>query len=45
MAGTLPMLCTPTISSVLVTKILIDSGVGLNVLSIETFEMLQVLYE
>ena len=45
MAGTLPMLCTPTISNVLVTKTLIDSGAGLNVLSIETFETLQVSYD
>jgi hypothetical protein len=34
------MLCTPTISNVAVTKTLIDGGAGLNVLSIETFELL-----
>ncbi|XP_073360364.1 uncharacterized protein [Aegilops tauschii subsp. strangulata] len=41
-AGTLPMLCTPTISNGLVTKTLIDGGAGLNVLSVESFETLQV---
>ncbi|KAI4996279.1 hypothetical protein ZWY2020_048045 [Hordeum vulgare] len=45
MAGKLPMMCTPTISNVLVTKTLIDSGVGLNVLSVETFEKLKLPYE
>jgi hypothetical protein len=44
-AGALPMLCTPTISNVLVTKTLIDGDAGLNVLSVETFEMLQVPYD
>jgi hypothetical protein len=44
-AGTLPMLCTPTISNVAVTKTLIDGGAGLNVLSVETFERLQVPYD
>ena len=44
-AGALPMLCTPTISNVAVTKTLIDGGAGLNVLSIETFETLQVPYD
>ena len=39
------MLCTPTISNVLVTKTLIDCGAGLNVLSVETFKMLQVPYD
>ena len=45
MAGALPMLCMPTISNVLVTKTLIDGGAGLNVLSIEMFETLQVPYD
>ena len=44
-AGTLPMLCSPTISNVLITKTLIDGGVGLNVLSVETFDRLQVSYD
>ena len=36
-SGVLPMLCTPTICSVAVTKTLIDGGAGLNVLSVEAF--------
>jgi hypothetical protein len=44
-AGALPMLCSPTISNVLVTKTLIDGGAGLNILSIETFDRLQVPYD
>jgi hypothetical protein len=43
-AGALSFLCSPTISNVLVTKTLIDGGAGLNVLSVETFNMLQVPY-
>ena len=42
--GALPMLCSPIISNVVVTKTLIDGGAGLNVLSIQTFGRLQVLY-
>ena len=38
--GALPMLCSPVISNVQVTKTLIDGGAGLNVLSIETFDRL-----
>ncbi|KAI5012474.1 hypothetical protein ZWY2020_024740 [Hordeum vulgare] len=45
MAGKLPMMCTPTINNVLVTNTPIDSGAGLNVLSVETFETLQLPYE
>ena len=45
MAGALPMLCSPVISNVLVTKTLIDGGAGLNVLSVETFDRLQVPYD
>jgi hypothetical protein len=44
-AGALPMHCTPTISNVLVTKTFIDDGTGLKVLSVETFETLQVPYD
>ena len=33
-SGVLPMLCTPTICSVAVTKTLINGGAGLNVLSV-----------
>ena len=38
------MLCMPTISNVSVTKTLIDGGAGLNVLSVQTFDRLQVPY-
>ncbi|XP_073363158.1 uncharacterized protein [Aegilops tauschii subsp. strangulata] len=44
-ADTLPMLCTPTISNVSITKTLIDDGANLNVLSVKTFETLQVPYD
>ena len=44
-AAVLPMLCSPIISNVQVTKTLIDGGAGLNVLSVETFECLQVPYD
>ena len=44
-AGALPMMCTPTISNAAVTKTLIDGGAGLNVLSMETFDLLQVPYD
>ena len=39
------MLCSPIISNVQVTKTLIDGGVGLSVLSVETFDSLQVPYD
>ena len=38
------MLCSPVISNMQVTRTLIDGGVGLNVLSIEMFDNLQVPY-
>ena len=44
-AGALPMLCSPVISNVQVTKTLIDGGTGLNVLSVDTFDNLQVSYD
>ena len=44
-AGVLPLLWTPTISSVAVTRTLINSGAGLNVLSMEAFDLLQVPYD
>ena len=43
--GTIPLVCTPTINNIAVTKTLIDEGAGLNVLSMETFEKLQLPYE
>ena len=39
------MLCSPVISNVQVTKTLIDGGAGLNVLSVDMFDNLQVPYE
>ena len=44
-ASALPMLCSPLISKVQVTKTLIDGGAGLNVLSVETFDSLQVPHD
>ena len=44
-AVVLPMLCCPVISNVQVTRTLIDGVAGLNVLSIETFNNLQVPYD
>ena len=38
-SGMLPMLCTPTICNVAVTKTLINGGAGLNVLSVEAFSL------
>ena len=43
-AGALPMLCSPVISNVAVTKTLIDGRAELNVLSVQTFDRLQVPY-
>ena len=39
------MLCSPVISNVQVTRTLIDGGAGLSVLSVETFNNLQVPYD
>ena len=44
-AGALPMLCSPVISNIQVTKTLIDGGVALNVLPVEMFDNLQVPYD
>ena len=44
-SGILPKLCSPVMSNIQVTKTLIDGGTGLNVLSVETFDSLQVPYE
>ena len=44
-SGVLPMLCTPTICNVAVTKTLINGGAGLNVLSMEAFSLLHVPLE
>ena len=39
------MLCSPVMSNVQVTRTLINGGAGLNVLSVETFDNLQVSYD
>ena len=39
------MLCSPVISNVQVTKTLNESGAGLNVLFVKTFDRLQVPYD
>ena len=39
------MICSPVISNVQVTKTLIDGGAGLNVLSVDMFDNLQVPYD
>ena len=39
------MLCSPVISNVQVTRTLINGGAGINVLSVETFNNLQVPYD
>ena len=44
-SGMLPMLCTPTICNVAVTKTLIDGGADLNLLSVEDFSLLHVPLE
>ena len=43
--GTIPLVCTTTINNIVVSKMLIDGGAGLNVISVETFEKLQMPYE
>jgi hypothetical protein len=42
--GTIPPLCTPTINNIAVNRTLIDGGAGLNIISIEVFEKMQVPY-
>ena len=44
-SGALPMLCTPTICQVAVTRTLIDGGAGLSVLSVEAFNLLCIPLE
>lgn len=41
-SGALPMLCTPTISGVAVSKTLIDGGASLNVILVEAFDALRL---
>jgi hypothetical protein len=42
--GTIPLLCTPTINNITVNHTLIDGGAGLNIISVEVFEKMQVPY-
>ena len=44
-AGVLSMICSPVISNVQVTRTLIYGGAGLNILSVEMFNNLQVPYD
>jgi hypothetical protein len=36
--------CTPTINNIAINRTLIDGGAGLNIISVEVFENIQVLY-
>ena len=45
MVGLIPLLSTPTINNIAVSRMLIDGDTGLNVLSIETFDKMQVPYK
>jgi hypothetical protein len=42
--GTIPLLCTPMINNIAVNRTLINGGVGLNIISVEVFEKMQVPY-
>jgi hypothetical protein len=42
--GTIPLLCTPMINNITVNRTLIDGGVGLNIISVEVYEKMQVPY-
>jgi hypothetical protein len=42
--GTIPLLCTPTINNIAVNCTLIDGGAGINIISVEVFEKMQVPY-
>jgi hypothetical protein len=42
--GTIPLWCTPTINNIAVNRTLIDGGAGLNIISVEVFEKIQVPY-
>jgi hypothetical protein len=42
--GTIPLLWTPTINNIVVNRTLIDGGAGLNIISVEVFEKMQVPY-
>jgi hypothetical protein len=42
--GTISLLCMPTTNNIAVNRTLIDGGAGLNIISIEVFEKMQVPY-
>jgi hypothetical protein len=42
--GTIPIVCTPTINNIAVNRTLINGGAGLNIISVEVFEKMQVSY-
>jgi hypothetical protein len=42
--GTIPLLCSPTINNIIINRTLIDGGAGLNIISVEVFEKMQVPY-
>jgi hypothetical protein len=42
--GTIPIVCMPKIINIVVNHTLIDGGAGLNIISIEVFEKMQVSY-
>jgi hypothetical protein len=42
--GTIPLLCMPTINNIAVNRTLINGGAGLNIISVEVFEKMQVPY-
>jgi hypothetical protein len=42
--GTIPLLCMPTINNIAINRTLMDGGVGLNIISVEVFEKIQVPY-
>jgi hypothetical protein len=42
--GMIPLLCTPTINNIAINRTLIDRGAGLNIISDEVFEKMQVPY-
>ena len=44
-SGALPMLCTPTICQVAITRTLIDGAAGLGMLSVEAFDLLCIHLE
>jgi hypothetical protein len=42
--GTIPLMCTPTINNIAINRTLIDGVAGLNIISVEVFEKMQVPY-